>query len=125
MGSPIEVRAGPPAKLGTGSATSPWPQQSRYWSREQNGPHRLGRLEILNSVPVLSSTCCLTGSADQNISHATARFRFELMDEPVRPAWGKADNTPGHLWPVQRLAPRARIPSWPGALHSIAKAGDT
>ena len=62
---------------------------------------------------------------ERNIFPAAARLRFELMDEPVRPARGKADNTRGHFWPVQRLAPRARISSWPGALRSIKEAGDT
>lgn len=47
---------------------------------------------------------------------AAARFRFELINEPVRPARGKAGNKTGHFWPVQRLAPRARISSWPGAI---------
>ncbi len=55
-------------------------------------------------------------SEQHTIFPAAARLRFELMDEPVRPARGKADNKGGHFWPVQRLAPSARISSWPGAM---------
>ena len=63
---------------------------------------------------------------NNTIFPAAARLWFELMDEPVRPARGKADNTRGHFWPVHRLAPRARISSWPGAtaLHSRGRRYD-
>jgi hypothetical protein len=49
---------------------------------------------------------------------ATARLRFELMDEPVRPARGKAGNKRGHFWPVQHWLPERGFHHGPERLRS-------
>lgn len=50
-----------------------------------------------------------------------------MMRTPVRPSRGQAVNNRGSRKPRKRLAPRARLSSWPGAhfAEPRSKAGDT
>ena len=104
------------------------PGVRRTARRQQAGPHRLGRLEppaALRPGPVGRVTHHRHGNATDNGplkgngNERSSRPETASVDRAdggtARTGVGKADNKRGPRGRCQRLAPDARIPSWPGA----------
>jgi hypothetical protein len=107
-----------PRYLGSRSRAAPRPQPSRRRPRQQDGQDRLDRLEARSRLsPRARSRLVMhlpaTAARDTTMAHRSDRGG----ETPI--------TTLAYTGPLQRLAPRPLIPSWPGDETLQRRAVDT